>query len=95
VLPHGFAGKFKSQKVDAARRVPLSAKTIKLAKALFVLRLIICHRINSFSKHFRLHTTATSLGLPELRFCKSFASLEVLFHRFAKALFHFRDTKSS
>jgi len=32
--------------------------------------------IKSTAKHFRLHTTATSLGLLEQLFCKSFTFLK-------------------
>jgi len=48
-LPHGFGGKFKSQKVDTARRFQLNGKTVNLANVLLPL-----HKSSAnISNHFQ------------------------------------------
>jgi len=76
-VPHYFGGKFKCclllQKADTARCFPGFGKNGKPSKRFVAFTLINCNiYTKSISKHYRLHATATSLGLPEPLFCKKF-----------------------
>jgi len=70
LFPGGFGRKFKCslllQKADTAGLgFPGLGGNGKSSKHFVAFTLINCQHIKSISKHFSLHTTATSLDLPE------------------------------
>lgn len=94
-LPHDFGEKLKSQRLDISWRFLAFGYNGKPGKHCIAFTLFNCQHLMSCLKHFKAHTTATSLGQPEPLFCKSFASLETFLRQWKQLTLALSNTLST